>query len=420
MSQQTRDLQLESMTDLSQTTQLYNSWHGFTRLSKTVEAGGLICLDGGMGSEIQKRNLDLESHKQWFGYPSQLYKPDEVRAVHEDFAKSGAQILISNTYPCNKHVMSNEVLSHDIDDSNTLVVTDALVRQANIAAVKLARDAASKYSTNENPVYVAGSISTHPPRVSESDQRQHKCSPTKLGEWPNADDEYANYLAQAEALRDAGADFIFMEMLKDNDHALRAIKAASTTRLPIFAGITLVIGENNEPVLRDDTSVTLKEAVVLFNAIPGVVGFNIMHCDGGNMDLYIEELRRHYLGIIGVYPELGKLAYPQWTVPEDLQQTPDEFVEEAKSWRSKGAQMIGGCCGYSPEHIKALHEWIEDKPRSPWNLSNWMKKAPAIPEWLHLSSPLSSDAAADSTAEVQKEICAGGNCGEEEEVKEEI
>lgn len=413
-SQQTNKLQLECLKNLPQNSQLHKAWHGYTRIAHSLDSGRIVCLDGGVGSEVQKRNLDTEQSLQWFGYPSQLYNPDGVRSIHEDFAKAGAEILVANTYASNIMVMSNERLQ------NKCEVTDELVRHANIAAIRIAREAASSYSSLDHPVYIAGSISTHPPSVPPSEIQKVGYSKTDLGQWPSEEQEYSSYLSQAQALRDAEADFIFMEMLKDKDHALRALQAASTTRLPIFAGLTLTLNEKNEAVLRDDPSVSLKQAVDVCSNITGVVGINIMHCDADNMEQFINQLRQNWSGLIGCYPELGKLDFPKWTT--SVQMSPEGFVEYAKRWRSSGANMIGGCCGFDPAHICALSKWIESetKPTHKWNLTEWLA-SPTIPEWLHMPHlPFTeSTSVSTSASEVpasKKGICAGaGCCGETEE-----
>ena len=62
--------------------------------------------------------------------------------------------------------------------------------------------------------------------------------------------------------------------------------------------------------------------------------------------------KKNYGGIVGVYPNNGFFKKPNWNVIESI--SPKDYLEEAQQWVDNGAQIIGGCCGISPNHIKAL------------------------------------------------------------------
>ena len=78
----------------------------------------------------------------------------------------------------------------------------------------------------------------------------------------------------------------------------------------------------------------------------------IAHSDIKVINQGIQIIKSNYNGVIGAYPNNGFFKKPHWNVVESI--SPQEYYEEAKLWVESGAQIIGGCCGVSPSHIKAL------------------------------------------------------------------
>ena len=83
---------------------------------------------------------------------------------------------------------------------------------------------------------------------------------------------------------------------------------------------------------------------------PSVV--NIMHTEPEVVGTALADLKIYWRGPVGVYPELGDFSAPDWVFSNLM--TPDEFVEGAMEWVEAGARLLGGCCGTTPEHIRAL------------------------------------------------------------------
>jgi S-methylmethionine-dependent homocysteine/selenocysteine methylase len=82
---------------------------------------------------------------------------------------------------------------------------------------------------------------------------------------------------------------------------------------------------------------------------------NIMHTETNDVVASVGEVRRHWGGIVGTYPHYGTHDPSQGTFLS-LPIEPAEYARRARSWVASGTQLVGGCCGIGPEHIKALHD----------------------------------------------------------------
>ena len=317
-------------------------WGSFARLLGTVMGDNhVVCLDGATGTSLEQKGVSGE--KQWTGWPAQIFMPDAVREVHQEYFAAGASICIANSYASSKHVMPPET-------------TDEDVVKANEMAARLAREAAANHARTGHgkDLFVAGSISNHAPSLPEGVTPCCETNLTDLGLWPGPEEEVENYRVQAEVLAEGGVDFIFLEMLKDVGHARRSLEAAATVGLPIFVGLTM---DDERAVLRDEPSVGLEDAVMEFQECEQVVGFNIMHSALGVTEEATARTRAVWDGIIGVYPNQGIYRYPNYDVEHPI--STKEFVEYSRRFENAGANMLGGCCGFDKAYIKELAVYIE-------------------------------------------------------------
>mmetsp|Transcript_30850 Transcript_30850/g.57538 ORF Transcript_30850/g.57538 Transcript_30850/m.57538 type:complete len:329 (-) Transcript_30850:99-1085(-) len=311
-----------------------------------ISGGELICLDGATGTELQDRGVN----PPWdaTNLPAQIYNAQALEAVHDSYVNAGASVIIANTYAANFTFMGST------EKYNTLDV----VKDSNIEGIRVAKISAEKCTTR--PIYVAGSMSNQQPKqpvgavITEDGP-----SLTALAKWPPPDEEYANYLFQAKILAEEGVDFIFLEMLKDKLHASMLVNAAASTGQVLFVGLTLGLDANGNCYMRDEKSYTVQEAIADFSSIPQVVGFNIMHCEVENMEAYITEVRRHWQGPLGVYPNQGVWIAPKYTVLHNIEH--DTLIEKLEIWHTLGVSMFGGCCGFGPSYISTISHWIEEK-----------------------------------------------------------
>jgi S-methylmethionine-dependent homocysteine/selenocysteine methylase len=162
----------------------------------------------------------------------------------------------------------------------------------------------------------------------------------------------AEFREQARLLAEAGADLIVLEMISARGYGRAAVAAAFETGLPVWLGISPARTEDGSlgtiPELGGgDSFDDLLSALV----DPALAAVTVMHADCDVVPDAMEIIRSQYHGPVGVYAETGSWDPPNW-VFDGL--TPGEYLQKATAWAGLGAQLIGGCCGTGPEHIRLL------------------------------------------------------------------
>lgn len=299
-------------------------------LADKLTAGRVVVIDGGTGTEIQRRGVPMDA-ETWCA-EANLSHADVVRQVHEDYIAAGAEAIIANTF------------------ATSPLLFDHLGRVAEIApldktAVRIAREAA------QDRVPVAGSFSTMRPVVKGRDRT------ARQKEWP---EHRARELMKrkAESLLEAGIDFIAMEMMRDLDYSLWATEAAVATGLPVWVGVSVERAENGHLHGFGRPDYDLDRIVEPLMAT-GAEVFTIMHSSPNDTSDALPLARAHWTGVVGCYPESGYFTMPDWQFVDVI--PPDELVRLARSWTAGGARIVGGCCGIGPEHIRSLSEAFREK-----------------------------------------------------------
>ncbi len=288
-----------------------------------LEANEIVLIDGATGTELQRRGVPMDM-VAWSG-AAVLSHPDIVRETHEDYIRSGSRVIIANTFGSTRQMLEPAGFGDQVETVNRSAVELAILARENLA------DAA---------VAVAGSISAMPPGFDR-------------GAYQSAEKELESYREAATILTKAGADIIALEMMEDTTHAPRAMRAALETGLPIWLGMSCKRAEDGRIVsfACPDTDFT----EILDALIPmGPTVVNIMHSEIRAIGSAIELIRERWSGPIGVYPESGYFAKPNWEFVDVI--PPEELVTEALGWVAAGVRLLGGCCGTSPAHIKALQK----------------------------------------------------------------
>jgi S-methylmethionine-dependent homocysteine/selenocysteine methylase len=296
----------------------------YDRVREKLARGEVIILDGGTGTDIQRRGAPM-SGETWCADVN-LTHGDIVKEVHLDYMAQGADIVTANTY-----ATSPLNFSHigRVDDVNKI---DAV-------AVAIAKSAVAG-----SDVCVAGSMSTMRPMQLGTDRNNLAV------EWPEAEAR-ALFTMKAKGLKDAGVDFIIMEMMRDADYAVLACEAAIETGLPVWIGMAVERREDGELTGFGRSDQLFRHMAPALAALkPDVMC--IMHSSPEDTGPAVEILKKSWSGPIGAYPESGYFKSPDW-VFTDL--TPDDLVTVAKSWQQQGVTIFGGCCGIGPSHIQALH-----------------------------------------------------------------
>jgi homocysteine S-methyltransferase len=288
--------------------------------------GETIILDGGTGTDIQRRGVPMSS-STWCA-EANISHPDVVREVHSDYIKAGADIIIANTF------------------ATSALLFNALGRDDELLEIDRAAVAIAKKAAAGHRVAVAGSMSTMRPVVPGSDRT------SKQQEWPEAKAR-ALFKRKADNLAHAGVDLIMMEMMRDQDYSVWATEAAMATGRPVWIGISVERQKDGKLTGfgREDQPFDAV-ARVLSALKPDLI--SIMHTSPNDTDEAIDILRKHWKGPIGAYPESGYFRMPEWTFVDII--PPEELVAKSRAWKNKGVTAFGGCCGLGPDHIRALAE----------------------------------------------------------------
>jgi methionine synthase I (cobalamin-dependent) len=303
-------------------------------LSERLIAGEIIVLDGGVGSEIQRRGLSLDPCA-WSGF-SHLHRPEVVLRIHRDYIRAGAQVLTANTFSSAKHILDCVGLGGEFESVNR-------------SAVDLARRARDECATQE--VWIAGSLSTIPPLD----------RPATIPVGPEIKD---NYRRQAEIHAKAGADLLIAEMMLDADGASILVDACLESGLPVWVGFSASLSHNGASVqafrapgkytaMKDQPFETMLRDVLTEDV--EVAG--VMHTKLPVMSPALHELAKVWKGPKMAYVATGHSGKYRWVFEDHAD--PEAYAESARRWiEDFGVQVIGGCCGTSPEHIRALSQMV--------------------------------------------------------------
>jgi S-methylmethionine-dependent homocysteine/selenocysteine methylase len=293
-----------------------------------LRGGQIVLIDGGMGTELQMRGASMDA-AAWSAVAN-LDHLELVQAIHEEYIKAGADVIITNTFASGRLSLAAAGRSGEFERANSNAVAAALRARENAGA--------------EDTV-VAGSIA-----MFHSFQDEERPDDARA----RAD----SYRAQAEILAGAGVDLIALEMITTIPDGRAAIAAARETGLPVWLGLTPKPGEDGE--LRSWTPRGAPEGPPFEEVVAALVddrldAVTLLHSVIDVVVPGLQTVRLHFEGPLGAYPEVGTFREPNWEF-SDL--TPGEYLEESRTWIAGGAQLIGGCCGVRPEHIRALSQGI--------------------------------------------------------------
>jgi S-methylmethionine-dependent homocysteine/selenocysteine methylase len=299
--------------------------------------GELVIIDGGTGSQLQAEGVPMDD-VAWSARAN-LERPEAVQRVHEAYIRAGAQVIIANTFAASRAALEPAGLG-------------SRVAEANHSAVRTALRA--RETTATGPVAVAGSMSSFCPIAMEP-AALGASLPSPAGEDPRFP-SLADFREQAQLLAEAGAELIALEMIDAVGYGRAAVQAAAETGLPVWLGISPARLDDGSlgtfPELGDGDSF---EDLLSALLDPAPTAVTVMHAKPDVMLDAIEIVRRRFAGPIGVYAETGNWAPPNW-VFDGL--TPHEYLQHAITWADHGAELIGGCCGTGPEHIRTLAQGL--------------------------------------------------------------
>ncbi|MDR2755900.1 MAG: homocysteine S-methyltransferase family protein [Planctomycetaceae bacterium] len=276
---------------------------------------GVLLLDGGWGTQLQLRGLETGAHPDLWN----LSQPEKVREVAECYVNAGSDVILTNTFGSTRFPLARHGYENKVEEINR-------------AGVRISLDAARKKAD----VKVFASIG--PSGVV-----------LMMGN-VTADDLYAAFLEQAQAIALEQPDGIVVETMSDPAEAVLAVKAAKTTGLPVAACMVFDSGKNKDRTMMGTTPEQAVEQLTIAGA--DIIGSNC----GQGIDGFIPICRR-----MRAVTDLPIWMKANAGLPEIVdgttvyRQTPEKFAESAMKLVEAGANFIGGCCGTTPEFVAALN-----------------------------------------------------------------
>ncbi len=278
--------------------------------------GKVTIADGAWGTELDKLGCPPGyCREEW-----NVSKPQVVEQVPKAYVEAGSEIILTNTFGANRFVLKG----HGHEDR---------VREFNIAGARISKRAAGGRAKVFASIGPSGHI-------------------VMMGEITE-DDLFAAFKEQAEALAEGGADGLVVETMTELAEATAAVRAARTTGLPVVASMTYDSGKDKTCTMMGVTPEQAAEALI-------AAGADIIGCNCG-------------IGIENYIVVAGKLRAvtdkPIWVkanagMPEIednkvfYRMKPSEFADKVKLLVKAGANIVGGCCGTSPDFIAAIRKAI--------------------------------------------------------------
>lgn len=315
------------------------------RLTQLLEERILI-LDGAMGTMIQRHKLSEDDfrRKHFESHPSPLKgnndllcltRPDIISAVHREFLSAGADIIETNTFSATTIAQAD----YGLEDS---------VREINLKGAAIARALADEFSRTEpsKPRFVAGSMGPT--------NRTASLSPDVNDPGFRAitfDQLVHAYTTQAEALIEGGVDMLLIETIFDTLNAKAALFAAENAMEQLGRRVPLMIsGTITDASGRTLSGQTTEAFLISLSHQPLLsIGLN---CALGAAELqpYLEILAKHASCAVSAHPNAG--------LPNEFgayDQSPEQMADSIESYLKNGlVNILGGCCGTTPEHIRAM------------------------------------------------------------------
>ncbi|MGL5786270.1 MAG: methionine synthase [Bacteroidales bacterium] len=311
----------------------------------------ILILDGAMGTMIQKYQLREEDYRgERFSSVSTMMKgnndllcltqPRIIGEIHAAYLEAGADIIETNTFNATSVSMADYGM-------------EEYIREINLAAAQIAKEEARKYSTTDKPRFVAGAVGPTNKTCSMSPDVNNPAYRAL-----SFDELTDSYRDQIEALLEGGVDLLLIETIFDTLNAKAALLAAKQAmriigrKVPVMLSVT--VSDKAGRTLSGQTLGAFLASVAHAELLS--VGLN---CSFGARDMkpYLEELAK-------LAPDLFISAYPNAGLPNrfgEYDETPETMTEQLKEYiDEKIVNILGGCCGTTPEHIKAYNTLIKD------------------------------------------------------------
>jgi homocysteine S-methyltransferase len=299
---------------------------------KQLDLSGLHVLDGGMATELERQGFDL-SGPLWSAHVLES-SPEAITAVHRGYLEAGADCLLTASYQVSAEGL--RALGQSPQEA-TLAAAKALR-----AAVALAEKVRNEYQAiSPRKIWIAASLGPYGAMLHNGAEYHgnYACSFEELVEFHNR---------RIAVLAETNADFLALESIPSLEEA-KAILAALHPYPDVAAYLSFTCRDG----MHVSHGETLRSCAELLEQQPQVVGIGINCTAPKLIGSLIDELAQVTSKPIIVYPNSGEewdAVHRCWLGDGDAQ----HFGDLAQSWRSAGAQWIGGCCRTGPEHVRAV------------------------------------------------------------------
>lgn len=298
----------------------------------------ILILDGAMGTMIQKHGLSQEEYQGNNEYLN-LIRPDIIKSVHREYIAAGADIIESNTFSANRISQSE----YGCAESAYRMAFEG-VRLAREAADE-AHDLANRIGL-ERKVWVAGSIGP----TSKSLSLSPDASDPSFRHY-SFDQVKAAYKEQVEAMIKAGADLLLIETCFDALNTKAALAAIQECPAAPPVMVSVSVGDRSGRTL---TGQTLEAFYTSIGHYP-LLSFGL-NCSLGAAEMY------PLLKDISIWCRCAVSCYPNAGLPNEMggyDQSPENMAAAIKTLAENGlVNIVGGCCGTTPEHIRAIAEAV--------------------------------------------------------------
>ena len=264
----------------------------------------------------------------WCGKCS-VDNPDKLLKVHENYINAGVDVITTNTYATTPISMKEYGYEN-------------LTNELNKKSVEIAKQAVNN---SDREIAVAGSVSTS-------------------GSWDKLEQSQLKpgFTKHLKILSDTGVDLIILEaMTAKNSTVETIIECSLQINLPIWLSISCALNKDDEKLMHGyQENIDNSKAKFYDDFAKSIQQFSsvhkgpilVAHSDIKVTKNAVKTIKENHKGIIGAYPNNGYFEKPKWKLVENI--SPTDYLNEAKSWVSNGAQIIGGCCGVGPDLIKAI------------------------------------------------------------------
>ena len=296
-----------------------------------------------------------------------LTKPDVVREIHTQYLDAGADLIETNTFSgttigLHDFLFQGEPKGNrkDIEFFQRVVDDNELcdlAHEINLAAARIAREAADRVSnTTGQQRFVIGSMGPLPVAASLSpDVNDPSFRAVTF------DQIEKSYAGQAAALVEGGVDLLAVETVFDTLNAKAAISAITQVFERAGKKVPLIISGTVTDLSGRTLSGQTVEAFLISTAHAQPLVLSLNCALGPNeMEPYVEELARNAPTYTAAYPNAG---LPDPLSPTGFPETPETFAPKLREWAKNGwLNIVGGCCGTTPEHIRKVAEAVREFP----------------------------------------------------------